>query len=286
MFTDYCVLDFETSGLNPQTDYALEAAMIRVRNNQITATDAFFIRPHKGFIVSNQTNRLTGITQENIDAGISPDDAYIRIRDFIGQDCIVCHNTPFDMGFLMSLARRSSDPLRVPTLCTLSLSRKVFPLLANHKLASLAKEFGLSSPAHRAEADCHTTHELLQLIGTKLDRRPSRKFYEYSFVPKRFIEQTPQAFVTTPATAPAASHPQIKPEATADQNRPEDAYSYGYRIGKKTPNKRALKIFFRLLPILSAAIAAAATGGSISIGSIFAIIIGGYVTIWFLDRLT
>lgn len=284
MFTDYCVLDFETSGLNPQTDYAIEAAMIRVRNNQITATDAFFIRPHKGFIVSNQTTRLTGITQENIDAGISPDDAYFRLREFIGQDCIVCHNTPFDMGFLMSLARRASDPIRVPTLCTLSLSRKVFPLLANHKLASLAKEFGLSSPVHRAQADCHTTHELLQLIGTQLDKRPSRKFYEYSFVPKRFIEQTPHA--AAPTTPPAASHLHAKPDGAADQNSAPNAYSYGYQIGKKTPNKRAVKLFFRFLPILSAAIAAAATGGSISIGSIIAIIIGGYVTIWLLDRLT
>lgn len=285
MFTDYCVLDFETSGLNPQIDYALEAAMIRVRNNQITATDAFFIRPHKGFIVSSQTTRLTGITQENIDGGITPDDAYFRIREFIGQDCIVCHNTPFDMGFLMSLARRAGDPIRVPTLCTLSLSRKAFPLLANHKLASLAKEFGLSSPIHRAEADCHTTHELLQLIGTQLDKRPSRKFYEYSYVPRRFSEPTPQPIAAVRTSAPEPSQP-TKIDTIENQTNTPNAYSYGYQLGKKTPNKKAVKLFFRLLPILSAVIAAAVTGGSISIGSILAIVIGGYMTIWFLDRLT
>lgn len=259
MFTDYCVLDFETSGLNPHNDYAIEAAMIRVRNNQITATDAFFIRPHKGFIVSNQTTRLTGITQENIDAGISPDDAYKRIREFIGQDCIVCHNTPFDMGFLMSMARRASDPIRVPTLCTLALSRKAFPLLANHKLATLAKEFGLSPPIHRAAADCHATHELLQLIGSKLEKRPSRKFYEYSYVPSRFSDPSS----TTP--------PQTTTTSDADYEKAlrQEAIRRGFQ-----------RLAIWALPLLAAVVAAVYTSGSISIGGILAIIIGGYAFLW------
>lgn len=274
MFTDYCVLDFETSGLNPQTDYAVEAAMIRVRNNQITATDAFFIRPHKGFIVSNQTTRLTGITQENIDAGISPDDAYIRIREFIGQDCIVCHNTPFDMGFLMSLARRAGDPLRVPTLCTLSLARKAFPLLANHKLANLSKEFGLSSPIHRAEADCQTTHELLQLIGSRLDKRPPRKFYEYSFVSKR---------VSNPDPSHSNSN-QPTPDKKRKENNTE-AFDYLNEMQRKAAIKRGFQVIaIRILPLLAAVIAAAATKGSISIGSILSIIVGGYAVLWLVSR--
>lgn len=256
MFVDYTVLDFETSGLDPNTDYAIEVAMLRVRNREIVANDAFFIKPHKNFIVSSATTRLTGITQQNIDAGISPDDAFHRICSFLGQDCIVCHNTKFDMGFLMSMARRCNTPIRLPTYCTLALSRKAFPLLNTHKLAHLAKEFGLSPPAHRALADCQSAHELLQILEPKLEKRPSRKFYEHTHSPKS-----------------SRSFPRDQ------QQHVSDGEAWANDSNKKSPNT-AVNIALHLAPFIAAAIVAILSKGNASILHLATAAVCVYLLIW------
>lgn len=85
--------------------------------------------------------------------------------DFIWDDIILGHNVTFDLNFLTcETSRVLGHSFANNYMDTLPLSRKVFPNTTNHRLATLATELSLSSPAHRSEADCITTKELYDLI--------------------------------------------------------------------------------------------------------------------------
>lgn len=61
--------------------------------------------------------------------------------------------------------RLTQKPFTNDFIDTLRLSRRLFPHLENHRLNTLAKYFGLTTPVHKALEDCATTLELYQTIS-------------------------------------------------------------------------------------------------------------------------
>ncbi len=82
---------------------------------------------------------------------------------------IVCHNVPFDMGFLSAeLGRVNKHLPTVLTLDTLELAREYFDFDSN-SLQSIAHWLGLNvEHAHRALDDTFTTREVLKYFASKL----------------------------------------------------------------------------------------------------------------------
>jgi DNA polymerase-3 subunit epsilon len=82
----------------------------------------------------------------------------------------IAHNARFDYGFLKNEFKRLGIVFRPPVLCTVKLSRTLFPEYARHNLDSLIARHGLvAAGRHRALADAQLIHQFWQKIHGKRD---------------------------------------------------------------------------------------------------------------------
>lgn len=159
-FTNYCVLDLETTGLDPFTCDIIEIAMIRVREGEIV--DRFESLVYTPLEISEHVTYLTGLSQEEIKE--APDFITLlpTIKDFLGADPIVGHNIGFDIQFLLQKGLPLDEN---PAWDTYILSNIVYPQLPSHSLETNTKYFGIShEDSHRAMADVLASHELWNIL--------------------------------------------------------------------------------------------------------------------------
>jgi DNA polymerase III subunit epsilon len=94
-----------------------------------------------------------------------------QLLDFIGSDALSAHNASFDEKFLVAeSARLQLAPAHQSLVCSLKLSRRVFPGLSSYKLGLLSSQLGIAfkSAAHRAESDAEVAAQVLIHIGRHL----------------------------------------------------------------------------------------------------------------------
>jgi DNA polymerase-3 subunit alpha (Gram-positive type) len=95
-----------------------------------------------------------------------------RWLEFISESVLVAHNAPFDTAFLNHEISHVYPGHRMvnPHLCTVKLSRRTFPELANHRLDTIAHHFGIRIvDRHRAGSDALATAEIFLLVLARLD---------------------------------------------------------------------------------------------------------------------
>lgn len=186
---DYVVVDTETTGLSPEKCGLIEVSALRVETGRVVESFSSLLRPpaHMEFrdgiwqdtYVDPFIQGLTGISNEMLAEAPFPDEVLPGFAEFLGESPILGHNVCFDIGFLKAAFEKE---LQRPFVCdyldTLRLSRKLRPEHRHHRLSDLAEAFGISySGAHRAEADCHITHECyLQLRNLALSRFTEEEF--------------------------------------------------------------------------------------------------------------
>jgi DNA polymerase-3 subunit epsilon len=161
------MLDFETTGLSPDMgDRITEVAALRIQGGRVVERYVSLINC-KVRIPSFITG-LTGITQAMVDGAPPVAKVLPELLDFIGDDALSAHNASFDEKFLRAeAARLALTPAHSALVCSLKLSRRVFPQLSSYKLGNLSGELGIKfrSAAHRAESDAEVAAEVLIHIG-------------------------------------------------------------------------------------------------------------------------
>jgi DNA polymerase-3 subunit epsilon len=124
-----------------------------------------------GVRVPSFITQLTGITQAMVDGAPPADEVVPALIDFIGTDVLAAHNASFDEKFLKAEGALLGHACRHADLvCSLKLSRRVFPGMASYKLGQLSRALGIvfKGDAHRAEADAEVAAHLLLHIGRHL----------------------------------------------------------------------------------------------------------------------
>jgi DNA polymerase-3 subunit epsilon len=166
------IIDFETTGLSPDMgDRITEVAALRVVSGKVVERYVSLINCNvriPAFITS-----LTGISQDMVDNAPPVASVMPRLLDFIGDDALSAHNASFDEKFLRCESGRLGLSSRHRALvCSLKLSRRVFPGMASYKLGNLSSQLGIkfASAAHRAESDAEVTAQVLIHIGHYLGK--------------------------------------------------------------------------------------------------------------------
>ena len=132
------VIDVETTGLSPQKGSRIvEVGMIGLDNGDIRQEFHSLINPHVRIPFSVQ--KIHGITNEMIENAPGPEAVFPEIRRFIGSAVVVAHHAAFDLGFIRAEMARLGLGFDPPHQCTLQLSRRLFPELSNHRLATVAR---------------------------------------------------------------------------------------------------------------------------------------------------
>jgi len=164
------MIDFETTGLSPDMgDRITEVAALRIAGGQVV--DRFVSLIDCGVRIPSFITGLTGITQAMVDGAPPVSRVMPRLLDFIGDDPLSAHNASFDDKFLRAeSARLGLSPAHRELVCSLKLSRRVFPGMASYKLGLLSNQLGIQfrSAAHRAESDAEVAAQLLIHIGDHL----------------------------------------------------------------------------------------------------------------------
>jgi len=140
------MLDFETTGLSPEMgDRITEVAALRIVGGEVT-------------------ERYVSL----VNCGVR----HLPL-DFIGGDVLSAHNASFDEKFLKAEgARFGRATSHAGLVCSLKLSRRLFPGLASYKLGLLSRQLGIEfrGAAHRAEADAQVAADVLLHAARHLGR--------------------------------------------------------------------------------------------------------------------
>lgn len=166
------MLDFETTGLSPAAGARItEVAALRIEGGKIV--DRFVSLVNCNVRVPAFITGLTGITQQMVDSAPCVSQVVPELLRFIGRDTLSAHNASFDEKFLRAEARDLGlEPEHARLVCSLKLSRRLFPGLPSYKLSTLSSSLGIrfNGTAHRAEADAEVSANVLIHIGEHLGR--------------------------------------------------------------------------------------------------------------------
>ena len=152
MLPCYVVLDLETTGGSPQRDRITEIAAVRMQDGQEAARWSTLLNP--GTPIPFFIQNLTGISNQMVHDAPTFATVVPRLLELLDGAVLVAHNAPFDHGFLLGEFARLQTDLRVSTLCTVRLSRALYPQNRSHSLDAIMQRHGLNSSArHRAMGD-------------------------------------------------------------------------------------------------------------------------------------
>jgi len=156
-------VDLETTGATATTDRITEIGIIEVDADGSVREWQQLVNPGTG--IPPFIEQLTGISNEMVAA--APPFAELAaetLRRLEGR-LFIAHNARFDYGFLKNEFKRLGITFRAPVLCTVKLSRTLFPEYKRHNLDSLIERHGLAADArHRALADAQLIHQFWQKI--------------------------------------------------------------------------------------------------------------------------
>lgn len=191
MLQNYIVLDLEMTGLSPRKDCILEIGAVKIENKQIVDTFSVLLSPDCE--LEERITNLTGITQEMIRDGESPEMAIPRFLDFAGDLVWVGHHIQTDYSFLRQWTYEHNRNLKVSAVDTLEIARKMLPQLPHKTLDFLCDEFGIvRQQNHRALEDAKATYVLYEKLEREfLEREPSVFLEkELSYKPKKEVPAT------------------------------------------------------------------------------------------------
>ena len=157
-FFPMAFVDLETTGANFANDRIIEVGLVVLDDHGVREWSTL-INPERG--ISPFITQLTGIDNGMVSSAPTfaevADEVFERL-----QGCLfVAHNARFDYSFLRREFMRVGRTFRAPNLCTVKLSRKLFPEHHRHSLEALLARYSVPSDArHRALADARALWSL------------------------------------------------------------------------------------------------------------------------------
>jgi DNA polymerase-3 subunit epsilon len=167
MLPSYLMLDLETTGGNPALDRIIEIAAVRVEEGREVLRWSTLVNP--GTRISSFITGLTGIDNTMVRDAPTFAEVAPRLLELLDHTVLVAHNVRFDHGFLKNEFQRMQIDLRTRLMCTVRLSRRLYPQHKGHGLDAIMRRHGLHSDArHRAMGDVDAVLQWLDLAQREL----------------------------------------------------------------------------------------------------------------------
>lgn len=167
--SEYCVLDFETTGLNGDTDKIIEIAILKILNGKVIDEYCTLVNPQQH--ISSSASQVNHIYDEDVIEAPLYEDVGPKVAEFLGDCFIVGHNIKFDLSFVPGLMKNVhlENDITWRYIDTLALAQKTIQGSENYKLATLVKYLDLPEyTAHRARGDAMSARDLFEYCKQKL----------------------------------------------------------------------------------------------------------------------
>lgn len=151
---DFVAIDFETA--NYKRNSACSVAVVEVRDGKLYDSFYALIRPPE--LKFNYLNiQIHGITPNDVRDKPNFSQIWQELRPCLENKIVLAHNASFDMSVLKScLCEYDLMMPRFQHCCTVSIAKKVWPELENHKLSTLGNYFHIDFQHHNALDDART----------------------------------------------------------------------------------------------------------------------------------
>ena len=157
------LIDVETTGANPVRDRVTEIAVLRIERGEIVERWESLVNPECP--IPPLIQRLIGITDDMVAGAPTFAELADAVRARLGTAVFVAHNARFDYGFIRSEFARLGQTFDAPVLCTVKLSRALYPEHHRHGLDALIARHGFSCDArHRAMGDTEVLWQFARLV--------------------------------------------------------------------------------------------------------------------------
>lgn len=155
----YAIIDVETTGGVARYERITEIAIVLHDGERVIDTFSTLLNPEKS--IPWQITQITGITDEMVVNAPKFFEVAKQIVQLTEGKIFVAHNVNFDYSFVREEFARLGYEFQRRQLCTVRLSRKVFPGLASYSLSNLKKHFHIhAEKSHRALDDTLATTRL------------------------------------------------------------------------------------------------------------------------------
>src|SRR5580704_17636735 len=159
----YAIVDIETTGGYAANNAITEVAIVLHDGKKEFKRYETLINP--GMPIPRYVQALTGITDELVAGAPSFASVAAAIFDLLHDAVFVAHNVNFDYSFLRHHLKLCGFDLNCKKLCTVRLSRKIFPGLTSYSLGNLCRNLEIPiANRHRATGDVNATIELFTRI--------------------------------------------------------------------------------------------------------------------------
>lgn len=156
-------VDIETNGLNHIRGRVIEVAAIRVESGEVVAKVNTLIDP--GTELPQYITELTGIVPSDLRGAPSFLQVAEELHEVLDGAIFVAHNVRFDYSFLKQEFKRLGKDFLPKQICTVKLSRALYPDQRSHKLQSLIERHGFTyDQRHRAYDDAHILWQFIQKV--------------------------------------------------------------------------------------------------------------------------
>ena len=165
MYAPYrlAIIDLETTGTTATADRITEIGIVRVEEGNVVEEWSTLVNP--GTAIPYEIQALTGITDAMVRDAPTFEDIHDEVLARLVDHLFVAHNARFDYGFIKNEFRRLGIPFASEVLCTVRLSRRLYPGSARHNLDSLVARHGLHvENRHRALGDARLAWQFLQTV--------------------------------------------------------------------------------------------------------------------------
>jgi DNA polymerase III subunit epsilon len=159
--THLAVVDLETTGTAATADRITEIGIVLIEQGVIVEEWSSLVNPEVA--IPPEIQALTGITDEMVCDAPTFEELSEAVLARIGDRLFVAHNARFDYAFIKNAFRRIGVSYTADVLCTVRLSRKLYPEHASHSLDALIMRHRLhDEERHRALGDARLAWRFIE----------------------------------------------------------------------------------------------------------------------------
>ncbi len=159
----YSIVDIETTGGSAGKARITEIAIFRFDGLRVVDSFQSLVNPQT--FIPPFITRLTGIDNKMVQDAPTFEEIADSVRALTRDAWFVAHNVSFDYNFIKKEFLMLDEYFDRDKLCTVRLSRKIFPGYRSYSLGNLCQSLDINiQNRHRAAGDAAATVKLFEML--------------------------------------------------------------------------------------------------------------------------
>ncbi|WP_417443082.1 exonuclease domain-containing protein [Joostella sp.] len=160
---NYAIIDVETTGLSGSGNKITEIAIAIYDGEKVIDEYHTLVNPQA--LITSHVVRLTGIDNDMVASAPTFKEIASEVLDFTDGKVFVAHNVNFDYNVIRNEFKELGIDFSRKKLCTVRLSKKIFPGLRSYSLGKLCSSLEIPLyDRHRAKGDTDATVILFEKL--------------------------------------------------------------------------------------------------------------------------